>query len=490
MLAFASAICLLAISACEQDPVPPGGEPGESPEIVSETAAEASPPDEAPLIAPPSDQVETTADSGTDDDPIHPLRSVYDYSPREFGLLKDAEINASASVVYYSPELSDRVFSTNPELNEPPADAGYTYTDSSGDPVPSSDTLPIPVISLSDTDTPYPEVSVPPAVDADGNPLLVLFEFDTSPEFHSPNAWRHPALLPAFAVQDRRSPAGMQLRLQTALESTGLETTVRFPFRVTSMRLPEERDGLTPQEMMRQARALGHGLSVDETISEVFDWVRYRYHWGDDVLLHSPYDTFVARAGECGYINQLAGQFLEFNGIRYRSVSGFNPIAREVYPGGGHTAIEVWNADTGRWNYLDSYLNLRMSLPVRRADESPKGDETIYALPPQLHEILGPDLGLSELFRYRTYFDINGRAPAVHMHAIAGEEATYGMGWDLLVAPQSTAEQLFDDEVRIYVRARYIDTDGEALSQVKALDGVFSQSTTTSFVVSPPDLVE
>lgn len=416
------------------------------------------------------------------------LKQEYGYSEEEILVLKDKEIGALAELNYHSRDVEQAVFERTIDAPEDTAGPFLTYVNPDVSHIETFRGLPTPTITVSRTDSLYPRVEVEPAQDASGNDLLVLFEFDISETFDTPNYWRTPALLPNFAEHDRASRRGAAFRLQTPLETDGHAEVVDFPFRVSSMRLPWTEDGLTPKAMMQQARAVGFGLDGEDLVEEVFNYARFMYHWSNDELLHSPYDTFVSRMGECGYINQLAGTFLEFNGVRYRSVGGFNPIARVSFPGGGHTAIEVWNEEDGRWNYMDSYLNILLDGPVRLADQTDAGEKWIYDLPPELHDKLGTYLGLSELFRYRKYFDVHKRADTVQMHRLENE-SDYGLGWDLLVAPEFAANDLFPAEMTVHVRARYIDTDGHGLDYTSVQSGLFSPTAVASFTVPVRKLV-
>ncbi len=422
---------------------------------------------------------------GPADEPAEILRDRHGYSQKEIALLTEADLRAGGDLVYVAPNLVELLLTRTLEggAGEGPF---ARYLNPDGSEIATSRALPVPAITIKSKREygDYPLVSVPPATDAGGNRLLVLFEFDVAPSFDTPNLWRTPVLLPVFEQTDRSSRRGAAFRLQTALETNGLDNSVRFPFRASAMRLPLREEEMTQDEMTRHARALAWGLTGEARIAEVFNYVRTLYHWSSDLLPHTPYDTFVSGMGECGYVNQIAGTYLEMNGGRYRSVSGFNPLARAVFPGGGHTAVEVWNEVAQTWSYLDSYLNLRLDRPVRLAFETSQAEARIYDLPPELHDELGPSLGLAELFRFRTYFDLATRAPQMPMTALENEDE-YGLGWSLLEAPEYTADQLWPKEISIHVRARYIDTRGRPLTREAALSAVFSPASETSFTIHP-----
>lgn len=412
------------------------------------------------------------------------LRDALHFSEKEISLLSRDEI-----VFGYGADLRTTV---DVDLNEKyffsalindGVDRGremFRYVNPDDSPVPINDALPVPIISVSAQHSMNPHISVPDAFDHDGNRLLTLFEFDISPDFNTPNYWRYPALLPGKNTPDRWHRFGMKFVFATALDATGLETAIQLPFRVTAMRLPTAVNDLSPAEMRKHAAALGWGLNKTQVIREVFDYVRFMVHWGDDRFPHTPYDTFRSGVGECGHVNYLAGVFLELNGIPYRGVSGFNPIARTVYPGGGHSAIEVWNEALGEWTYLDSYLNIRLDGPISNVENSELRHLPIYPAKPEISE-LGDHVGLGELFRFIRYHDKAGRLPGIPLHNMLDHSDDYGRFWKMAKGRKYNVKDLFPDALTVYVRARYIDTNGVGLYKKPQRAESFSRHSLTHF---------
>ncbi|HBZ72520.1 MAG TPA: hypothetical protein DEP35_23400, partial [Deltaproteobacteria bacterium] len=173
-----------------------------------------------------------------------------------------------------------------------------------------------------------------------------------------------------------------------------------------------------------------------------------------------PLDVLRAGMGGCGHINLLMGLLLELNGIRCRGVAGFDPLLREIYPGAGHTAIEYENPQTGRWEYLDAYLDVHLrgrsarDLPndaeacsIRIAEVGKEFDRNRYGLM----------IDLGRIFRYRIYFDFAERLPKASMMQLADREDEFGRGWRLICPRKSEKlASAFAPARTIYVRSRYI----------------------------------
>jgi hypothetical protein len=316
---------------------------------------------------------------------------------------------------------------------------------------------PAPVISIDEKGADLrPVVSIPKAYDEQQREALYYFEFDTRPDFTSPNMWRFPALLSSAkelnAIQRRNIEFDVLVTHHRGL--TGRDNSVKFPFRASAMRLPDW-DQLNYAELQKQSRALSEGLSPEQTIREVFAYVRQVYLWGNNDKGMAPVDVFRAGLASCGLVNGLAGALLEMSGIRYRMVDGFNPLVRLAYPGGGHTAIEALNPATGRWSYVDPYLDiLQMNVSAREL-AAERRDIKIYNIDPPYSQF-GPYLSVGGLFEYRGYFDNQERMPGATMPMLFGREEQYGKQWALHVAPKFAAADLFPHAIRIYVRARYI----------------------------------
>jgi len=386
----------------------------------------------------------------------------------DFAVLTDAEYRIggaalSSPMMTPFPEESGEHFAGRRVYSENMA-SQYRYRDV---PIAADEALSPPVISVERTGA-YPVVSIPEIADPDGEDALYYFEFDTSPEFDSPNFWRYPALLP---YADRDDLTGRQGLPFFVLRTThrgvdGHSIRIEFPFRASAMRLPNDWSQLDFNEMQRHARGLAYGLQGRDAVDEVFAYARQIYFWASDTVHRSPLDTFTAGLGECGHVNDLAGALLEMNGYRYRNISGFNPQARVTYPGGGHSAVEVFDGEA--WSYLDSYLDvLTDGVPAARLGDSKYADLPIYALPESYHDgPLGTMLTLENLFAYRTYYDKLNRLPAASMLLLEGNEEVYGLQWPLNVAPEWSPRELFADELTIHVRARYIFAGGESLAHV------------------------
>jgi hypothetical protein len=359
---------------------------------------------------------------------------------------------------------------------------------------PAVDTsLPPLQIHVDLSDPKFPAVRVDPVKPDNGVQPLYYFEFDTSPSFSSPNFWGYPALQ-TFTGQDGRdltSRSGLALDLFSAMQRgvDGRATEVRFPFRATAMRLPDNWSGLTYDEMVREALALGYGLSPLEAAHEVQRYAVHNYLWGDDSLNRSAIDTFRAGLGQCGALNNLVGTLLELNGIRYRIVAGFNPKYRVFNATGGHTAIEVYDPRTRTWSYVDAYLDL--FLPGRSAQMLAEGNIPESQLrmteikASRARSLLGSWMTISSLFKYRTYGDGISRLPTASMLQLqAGPgESEYGRTWALNAAEPQSADSLFPERTTIYVRARYVLAGTRTLQPIES--AALPISSSEKPVVSP-----
>lgn len=336
--------------------------------------------------------------------------------------------------------------------------------------------LAAPHVSIDLSDPLYPVVSVE-RVRGAGNRALFYFEFDTSPDFNSPNHWQYPALMPSalVAAADRQSGNPDVNRTDGAgtfdtsfvrqRAADGTERRVRFPFRVTAMRLPPIRSDLTFDEMERQAIALGYGLDEGATIEDIFRYVRQTWVWGDDTLTRRPINVFRAGVAECASFNALVASLLEMNGIRARLVSGFNPKYRVVAPSSGHTALEVFDARTRSWSYLDPYLDVLLSgvSAERLAQDKTARGIPMSSILPQHRPMFGAQLSLAQLFDYRVYGDTLSRLPMTSMLTLRSQrgEARYGTTWELNVATPRPLDELFPVVLVIHVRVRYLIGSGE-----------------------------
>ncbi|MCO5092217.1 transglutaminase-like domain-containing protein [Bosea sp. (in: a-proteobacteria)] len=355
-----------------------------------------------------------------------------------------------------------------------------------------------PVISVEDTGKARPVLSVPKAFDALGREANYYFEVDTDPSFSSSNLWRFPALQQTEFPDDPTSIAGLKFDVFSTTQRgvDGKQNRYRFPFRVTAMRLPAW-DKLDFNEMQKHARALAFNLPAERLVKEFYRYVRQNYPWSSDTVERSPLDTFVSGLGECGHVNDLMGALLEMNGIRYRGVAGFSPSARVVYPGGGHSAIEVMNPETSEWSYVDPYLDvLLMDVSAEEIARNKEFERFfVYGIESRFRGF-GTSVTLNRLFKYRIYYDKLKRQPTITMSRLFGEEYRYGMTWPLNIAPKFSAEDLFEEKKTIYVRARYIFSGSQQIQynpeKREPIEGsvIATEWATTSFEVEPRRLVE
>jgi len=351
-------------------------------------------------------------------------------------------------------------------------------------------------------DSCYPVISVVPPHNPNGMVINYFFEFDTSPEFNSPNVWRYPMNTHACFDENITSRRAYRyvLFFSALRDVDSTNETVRFPFRVTNMRLPSDWDSLTYEEMAKQGFALGYLQAEAATVREVYEYVRYHYYdTGNDAKVKHPIDVFWSGVGQCGYVNDLAGTFLEFNGIRYRTISGFNPYVRSRLSGAGHTAMEVYQTRTGKWGYVDPFLDI--FLPDVPVAEFPRSDRAkrikIHNVKNEwggeLQEHVGKSVELNELFRYWKMVNPHGRAGNRSVLHLLGHWNEYGMDWEIEGKRDYLPEDVFESTKQIYVRARYILTDGREVRHYNDITNLDDKSeiylvspwATTTFIIQP-----
>ena len=104
-------------------------------------------------------------------------------------------------------------------------------------------------------DSLYPEIVMQPVMCEPDESVVYYFEFDTKPSFDTPNLWRKPMLKPVPLSENLTSPQGRFYYLtQSQLrDDKGEDNFVKFPFRVSSMRLPEDWDDLDELEFEKQS---------------------------------------------------------------------------------------------------------------------------------------------------------------------------------------------------------------------------------------------
>jgi hypothetical protein len=333
--------------------------------------------------------------------------------------------------------------------------------------LPVDSSLSAPQIEVNLSNPLFPVVRVPKITPADGRPVLYFFEFDTTPDFSSPNSWRYPSLRISNTIafneleqrfeieqgpfQNLTGRAGIALDVfhPSQRGEFALSNEVRFPFRASAMRLPNRWDALTYDELERQALALGYGLSPQDMIDEIQHYVRHTFVWSNDnrpVL-----DTFRAGMGGCGGMNNFMGALLELNGLRSRTICGLNPKVRVIAPDSGHCAIEVFEPQTGSWSYVDAYLDI--ILHGISAEQLARGNDSAASI------VIGENYTIGQLFKYRVYADNTiGRLRNTSMLKLqAGPgEREYGNRWKLNTAAPRPLEEFFPERQTIYVRARYV----------------------------------
>jgi hypothetical protein len=365
--------------------------------------------------------------------------------------------------------------------------------------VPSGD-LPAPELSISDLEGLHPIVSLKSVSSLGRRFVLPYYEIDTTPTFDSPHLWRAPSLVPDFGKFNAVGRKGEVLHVHYSSQrrADAYISGVRFPFRVTAMALPLSYGEMSFDDLERQAQLLAHGLSAGDTIREIYMHIRHTYSWGFDTVTRHPIDTFLARTGMCGHVNDLLGAMLEVNGLRYRLVGGFSPRWRLIFPGGGHAAIEVLDPATRKWSYADPYLDVfAHQVSAEEVAQHELGRLPVFT--PEDDKVptsFGAQMELRELFRFRTYGDFSMRLPMARMTQLFGREHDYGLTWPL--RKRSVELQLDKDipeRTTIFVRARYLASDcpirfgGEKLPICDPSKTTASPWTMKSFEIRPRDLL-
>ena len=360
-----------------------------------------------------------------------------------------------------------------------------------------------PEIVVSDTDTDYPVITLGNIKPDLSDNLFInsYFEFDTSPNFNSPNLWRYPQLQPYFEngyLWNRVSPLGSVLDIHQPSHNKFdmLEHSVRFPFRVSAMALPLKYSTLSFDDLEKKSLLLTHGLKGFDAIREVYSNLRQSLLWGGDTLKKFPFDIFVSSTGGCGHINNLLGFMLEVSGYRYRIVGGFNPFLRSVISGSGHSAIEVFNVETKLWSFIDSFLDIMLvNISASQLSVVREGELEVITLDPIEYPMLDSSYNLAQLFRYRTYTDMLHRLPAAPMSRLAGDETSYGLDWELIKPHVGLSiDNDIPELLTVYVRARYAHSDCP-IQYLNQKDSCSSHKVTmskwaeSSFQVSPRNLL-
>ena len=352
-----------------------------------------------------------------------------------------------------------------------------------------------PRLELGDTDTLHPYARLLDGSYPEGADFY--FEFDTSPGFDSPNFWRQPALIPQTFPPDLTGRAGLGYDLFLShIRSVTNAPSARFPFRVTAMALNVGWNALDFETLAKFSQLLGYGLQEADLVREVFTLNRQRILYSYETTKRAPIDTFKAGLGECIHANELAGTMLELNGLRFRTVGGFNPTVRNIYPGGGHASIEVLRSD-GTWEYMDPYLDAYASKTnAENFRERPLGSTVVFTVDKRKYRSgeLPDAVTLADLFKYRIYSDSADRLPPATMLQLIGDEQAYGRDWSLRqIEPHETLDLDRDvpDRFKVYVRARYVVSRCKISHDVSCGDPEARASAwaDASFDVRPIDLL-
>lgn len=318
-----------------------------------------------------------------------------------------------------------------------------------------------------------PVVAVKPIEHEPGEVVGYYFEFDTVATFDSPNFWRWPTLVPVHDEEDLLVRQGRTFALLRTWQRDAEpgEPKMQFPFRVSAMRLPEDRASIDAAEFDRHARALAWGLEVDQAAEEIFQYVQHTIQHARDARSRNPLEVLVRGMGECGGTNACAAAILERHAIRARRVAGASLAARLVQGRSGHTATEVWLDDGLGWSYFDPYFDFYfpgVSAAVL-ADDETACSTLITIFPRPLQDEHGPGVTLAQLFGYRQYMDHFQRQAMANMFQLGDGHAEFGLDWPLLEArPAPELTELFPETIRVHVRARYVITNGSVLRYARA----------------------
>ncbi len=127
---------------------------------------------------------------------------------------------------------------------------------------------------------------------------------------------------------------------------------------------------------------------------------------------------------------------------------------------------------TNQWSYVDPYYDFYF--PDVAASEFTQWPEARNALidiyPRDLWDEHGSGYTMSDLFAYRKYFDFHRRLGFINMFQAQTLDADFGTSWQLEVATSGfDVNDLFPERQRVYVRARFLITDGPTVCYVKTL---------------------
>lgn len=323
--------------------------------------------------------------------------------------------------------------------------------------------MPTLAINVEYSDGIYPKIFLSGAKTTPVGKFLNFYvEVDTSPDFNSSHLWRWPQLRPNFGdvfQWNLVSSAGVNLDLHNSSHrkiDTPNVNAIVFPFCLLAMsvKLPKDRRELQFSDFTKQARALTYGLTGFSAINEVFQYAKHSYIWGGDTKQKRPIDVFVSGTAACGNLNNLTGSMLEINGYRYRLVAGFYPDMRPYIPGGGHSAIEIYNKDLDTWSFVDNYLDVALNGISAEDFQTHKFGQTLR----HKREREGKhwNVTFANLFKYRYYGDKTSRLPLMPMTKLSGREKEYGLHWKLREVTEKFDPFVdLKQKFQVFVRARY-----------------------------------
>jgi hypothetical protein len=379
------------------------------------------------------------------------------------------------------------------------------------DQIPVDPEWAITEIEVIDNDAPFPSVKLHHREALPGMCITRHYEFDVTSEFNSSHKWIYPPLLPAMSTPNITTRENLNHFVFHATARGELNPTVfRFPFPVATMAVKLDDGELRFEALVQTAQLLQAGRSYSEAIASVFQWTKHKLSWGYNTKEHAAIDTFRCGISGCGGVSDLAGVMLEMNSIRYRLVGGFNPVTRVWYPGGGHSAIEVWNGEN--WSYFDPYLDLYTEnvavynfaanqigkLPWNRHRPAPDLEISIQHKPFLNEQTLGG------MFKCFAYADKTMRLPITHRVQLIAAEAhgldstcftrqNYGLQWTLRPGFNDLKIPVDLPETQtIFVRARLLISKGgtrplDKWSGPDEENAVFSDWAHTSFETRPAD---
>lgn len=293
--------------------------------------------------------------------------------------------------------------------------------------------------------------------------LIPYFEFDCDPGFNSNRVLRNPPLATFSSGFNLKASAGVRLQMyNTISRKYAVSNVIRMPIRPHAFFLIINRDQLAFSDYAKMSHMLTYGIHDDRRrmIEEVYNFALHHFLWGDDRYMKYGFEMFVAGVGGCGNVNNFVGEILEMQGIRYRLASGFNPLIRQYYPGGGHSAIEL--LIDGKWSFIDAYLDIQaIGVAASQLASSEYADYHVFAIDNSRcpEEICGKSMTLGKLFRYRSYSDLGRRNITHSMVNLNGDEGSYGRDWDLRTLGDDERLDLKKDVItkqKLHVRGRYM----------------------------------